>query len=856
MEMKDHSRFYAAAGLLAVVSFFILLTTTLSAVAGGSPEAEAVSQDEEISAEQGSSADGNSSTDRNYPADGSSALLPGSYGLEKMIVTATRRESDVQDVAFSVNVQSEEELQRLNTANIEELANNVAGLSIQNLGPGQSVVNIRGVSSGQIVRDQPGVKEQVGVYLDETPISLSLFTPDLDLFDLNRVETLRGPQGTLFGSGSIGGTVRYITNQPELGVVETKSEVDMNLVGEDSFGGHLKTAFNVPLGETAAVRMVAYGTKYAGFIDALREEGGTKEDANNGRRFGGRLSLLFKPTDNISITPRIVYQNIDMNGFNRDEVFNLYANPYTTTRPKVRLGERQQYLLLDEAFEDETLITDTVAELELDPVIVKYMFSYTKRDILVSRDASALAGSVSVNPLSFADDVVLLPSNLRDTTDLKQMTHEVHFSSNNESMLQWLAGVFYSNTDRDYGQRLPTPGYDAAVDALLGKERHDGLRNGFPDTDTPYASDLTYDLRQVALFGESTLTLLDRLDLTAGLRWYDWKEDKTFKSGGVFSNSAAQSQEVTTKSNGFAPRFMANYKVTDQVAVNAQASRGFRLGGVNDPLNALLCGDSYDTFRKFQEFEDETLWNYEFGFKSSFEPVTLNASVFYTDIKNLGVNVDAGSCSSRVTISVPEAHTLGSELELSAQPTDSLLFTFAGSYVQAEFDSTITDTTATGGSNALLGIKKGNRLPSVPDWQLSASATYTFPGILRADEGYVTAAWQYVGSQITQPGDQVEGAGTFTHNLHRPGPNNTRRPGFGGLTGDETTTLDLELDPYHLINLSTGLVYRNLEFMLYVKNLTDKNARLSFDRERGGRARLSYRVIQPRTFGLLTRMYY
>ena len=291
---------------------------------------------------------------------------------------------------------------------------------------------------------------------------------------------------------------------------------------------------------------------------------------------------------------------------------------------------------------------------------------------------------------------------------------------------------------------------------------------------------------------------------------------------------------------------MANYKVVDQVAVNAQVSRGFRLGGVNDPLNALLCGESYDTFRKFQKFEDETLWNYEFGFKSQFEPVTLNASVFYTDIKNLGVNVDAGSCSSRVTISVPEAHTVGSEVELSAQPADSLLFTFAGSYVRGRFDSTITDTTVTEGDNALLGIKKGNRLPSVPDWQLSASATYTFPGILRADEGYLTAAWQYVGSQITQPGDQVEGAGTFTHNLS----------GFGGLTGDETTPLDLILDPYHLINLSTGLVYRNLEFMLYVKNLTDKNARLSFDRERGGRARLSYRVIQPRTFGLVTRMYF
>ncbi|MCY4379161.1 MAG: Plug domain-containing protein, partial [Candidatus Dadabacteria bacterium] len=157
-----------------------------------------------------------------------SAVEEASYTLQSMIVTATKRAQLAQDVPFSLNVQSEEDIKRLNTTNLEDLSRNVAGLSIQNLGPGQSVVTIRGISSGQIVRDQPGVKEQVGVYLDETPISLSLFTPDIDLFDLNRVETLRGPQGTLFGSGSIGGTVRYITNQPLLGVNEVKVEIDGN----------------------------------------------------------------------------------------------------------------------------------------------------------------------------------------------------------------------------------------------------------------------------------------------------------------------------------------------------------------------------------------------------------------------------------------------------------------------------------------------------------------------------------------------------------------------------------------------------------------------------------------------------
>lgn len=759
-----------------------------------------------------------------------SAVEEGSYTLRKMLVTATKRLQLAQEVPFSLNVQSEEDIKRLNTTDLEDLSRNVAGLSIQNLGPGQSVVTIRGISSGQIVRDQPGVKEQVGVYLDETPISLSLFTPDIDLFDLNRVETLRGPQGTLFGSGSIGGTVRYITNQPLLGVNEVKVEVDGNYLDEGSLGGHLKTAVNVPLGDDAAVRVVSYGTRYGGFIDARKEGGSVDEDVNDGDRLGGRVALLWEPTENLSITPRVVYQKIDLGGFNRDEVFNLFANRYTV--PPTPLGDREQHLLLDEAFEDETLIFDTVVNWSIEDFFdVTYSVSYINRDLLVSRDASALTGSVSVD-LGFAEDQVANPSNLRDTTDLEQMTHELRLSSSDDSAFQWLAGVFYSDVERDYSQRLPTPGYDALFIPSAD--------TNFPDAvDSPYSSDLTYDLRQIALFGEATYKLLDRLGLTAGLRWYDWEEDKTFRSGGGFSNADAQNQDITVSSDGFTPRFMVSYDANDNVTVNAQISRGFRLGGVNDPLNQLLCGDAYDTFRGYQEFEDETLWNYEVGFKSSFENVTFNGSVFYTNIENLGVNVDAGPCSSRVTISVPESHTTGAELELSIHPTRSLLLAFAGSYLEAEFDSTIR----TADGDAVEGIEKGNRIPSVPDWQLSGSATYTLPGVLSAGESFLSASWQFVGDSITQSGDQIPGRGVFGHGLP-----------YRGASADEATEVDLLLDSYHLFNLSAGLVYDKIEFTAYIKNITDENVRLSFDRERGGRARLAYRVGQPRTFGVVTRM--
>ncbi|HEX3675955.1 MAG TPA: TonB-dependent receptor plug domain-containing protein, partial [Sphingomicrobium sp.] len=233
------------------VTTALLFTTCVLAVT-----APAAAQTQQESAAQAANPQPNASSPTDNVTEG------------EIVVTATKRASTVQDVPFSVNAQTQADIQRANARTLEDISRNVADLTVQNLGPGQSQVSIRGVSAGQVVRDQPGVKEQVGVYLDESPVSLSLFTPDFDLFDLNRVETLRGPQGTLFGAGSVGGTIRYITNQPKLDTTEGEVEADVNHLSGGSFGYGLKGAINLPLGSTAAVRIVGYDTHFGGFIDS------------------------------------------------------------------------------------------------------------------------------------------------------------------------------------------------------------------------------------------------------------------------------------------------------------------------------------------------------------------------------------------------------------------------------------------------------------------------------------------------------------------------------------------------------------------------------------------------------------
>ena len=761
------------------------------------------------------------------------AVAQSATEVEEIVVTATKREESLQKVPFSINAQTAEDIQRSGSMNLEDLSRNVAGLAVQNLGPGQSQVSVRGVSAGQVVRDQPGVKEQVGVYLDESAISLSLFTPDVDLFDLNRVETLRGPQGTLFGSGSVGGTIRYITNQPRLGETGGALEAGVNQIDGGGIGGDLKGAVNLPMGDKAALRAVGYWTSYGGFVDAIGPAAG--KDINDGERYGGRISVLLEPTDNLRLTPRVIYQKVESNGFNRSEIWNLYANPQTTTVPATTFKENQQFLRLREKFTDEMVLADLKIEATLtDGIDLTSVTSYLRRDILVSRDASALTGSVSVD-LGFPAAGVALASNLRDTTKLDTFSQEVRLASTGDGPLQWVVGAFYTDIERTYDQRLPTPGYDAYTDARFGAGTSAAVANGFP-LNSPYNANLPYSIQQYAVFGEASYQLTERLKATAGARYYNFEEERSFKSGGLFSNGDNQTDK--TKSDGVSPRVILSYAATDDITINAGASKGFRLGGVNDPLNAGLCtAADRALFGGFQSYKDESLWNYELGMKARRGGATFNVAGFYNKISNLQVTLDAGSCSSRIVFNVDKAHASGVEFELALNPARGLTFDISGSVMDSKFDTTLP-----GALTAATGIRDGNRLPSVPKFQVTVSGGYEFP-VTDSLTGFVNGSIQHVGSRYTQPADQENNPRTFVHGLP-----------YLGAPASASTTVDLNLPSYELANISAGVEREDgLTITAYINNLTNENAKLSFDRERGGRARLGYAVNPPRTYGISLR---
>ena len=300
-----------------------------------------------------------------------------------------------------------------------------------------------------------------------------------------------------------------------------------------------------------------------------------------------------------------------------------------------------------------------------------------------------------------------------------------------------------------------------------------------------------------------------------------------------------------------------SYKASDAVTLNAQASRGFRLGGINDPLNAALCtAADLSTFGPLAgSWKDEKAWSYEAGAKTQFGGGrgSLNLSAFYMDIRDLQLTVTAGSCSSRLILNADKARSVGTEIELTASPNSHVDLSVSAGLNNSKLLTTFRDQ----GGNVVAGIAEGNRLPSVPRFQGSASATYGW-SVGTGSRAFVSGTYQYVGSRYTLIDDQGAGVGPACAgqklgcvDLNTFGANT-----IGGPLTQGIFRFNPLLPAYSLLNLHAGLTRQSWQLSVYLNNALDETAFLALDRERGLRARVGYLTNQPRTVGVLLRFDY
>jgi iron complex outermembrane receptor protein len=613
---------------------------------------------------------------------------------------------------------------------------------------------------------------------------------------------------------------------------------------------------NVPLGDEVAARFVAYWHHLAGFIDAISPYGPAGADKpvgfkinraiNSGDRSGARFSLLIKPSSELSITPRIVFQKLDTNGYPRVDLYNILANPYTTTQPAVTIGDRQQYRQQDDGLTDDFMLADVKVDYDAGPATLTSVTSFTHRTVQVLRDATQLTGSVTFDvfgdasvPPDFAG--VRTNSPLYDRTHLSVFSQEVRLASNGKQMIDWLVGGFFQHVGRHYGQDLPTPGYDA-LNAQFGFPFGPNPAGLY---DTPFYSDLYYTLKQYAAFGEVTWHATDQFSITGGLRYYKYSEDRVLNFNGVFaSDTPPGGIPGSVDSNGTSPRLIFSYKPTSDAELYAQASRGFRLGGINDPINLPLCSaQDKIIFGGYGTWKDEKLWDYEVGLKSQWldHRVTFNLAAFYEKIDNLQATATAGTCSSRLVINVPTSRSEGVEAELFARPNANWDFGVSATVLDAKLTSSVISSLGVVG-----GLADGNRMPTAPKTQAAGSIGYTMPATGTTDF-FANFTIQYVGSSFSQfeneePGwGQIGGAGD---------PNAARLITYGGVPGGTVINFATELPSYTLANLRFGFKTERWQAALYVTNIADKTAELALDYERGRSARVGYLTNQPRTIGL------
>lgn len=735
----------------------------------------------------------------------------GNQNSQEIVVTAQKRAQILLDVPSSVTVVGGDTLERQQATSFQDYLSLVPGFSVNGSTAGVTRITLRGANTG-------GVASTVAIFMDDVPFGSStglangsILSGDFDTFDLNRIEVLRGPQGTLYGANSFGGVLRYIPNAPKLDSLELRAQAGIEDTAHGGLGYNAAAVFNAPLGNNVAVRVDGFYRKDHGYINSIgnnplftpifgTEIGPTlvAKNFNDKKSYGGRASVLFDPTNNLSIKLTAFAQNLNSGGGN---FFDIDPN---TLKPLY--GGFVQSLYQPEPTHIKYRVYYGTVDWDVGFANLFSSTSYsTFKENLETDDTFALGGTINLlaelgpGAAAFglpviAQTPVVRPLGLQlfQTTGTKKFTQEIRLSSPNNDTLEWLIGAFYTNEK-------------SAIDPqnLLATEF--GTDKVATDIAPIALVTLHSKYDEYAAFGNATWHITPRFDLTAGGRLAHNKQSahEVVTSPIIGNQLANDNSSETVFTYSVAPR----YELSKHASVYARVASGFRPGGPN----VLPVGAPPGTPTSYKA---DRLTNWELGVKAEAPDAhlwSIELAAYHIDWKDIqlfeivnqiGINANGG-----------KARVNGLEFSGALRPVPGLTFAANGAYTDAK----LKDDTP-----ALTGGFAGDPLPWVPKWSGALHADYEFP-MSPTLGGFVGTSLDYVGRRNAE------------FNQRHPDGSLIRIPG------------------YTEIDLRGGIKFGRLTLEAFVHNLFDKGGitdAFGFGPGNFPNGAAAASVIRPRTFGL------
>ena len=669
---------------------------------------------------------------------------PGGNAVEEVIITAQKRDENLQDVPVSIQALGGQKLDELQVSDFGDFVKFLPSVSTQPTGPGFGSVYMRGVASGGD-GNHSGSLPSVGIYLDEQPITTIQGALDIHVYDIARVEALAGPQGTLYGASSQAGTIRIITNKPEIGVLEGAFDAEVNTVAGGDQGYGAEGYVNLPMGEKMAARLVGWYVHDAGYIDNIPATrtyptwGGTinndkyaEENYNDVDTIGARASLKIDLNEDWTITPQLMAQRQEANG-------NFSFNP--------KVGDLVQTRFRPEYSNDEWVQAALTVEGKIGMFDVVYAGSYLKRDVETASDYSDYSyfydtllgyGAYWTDNLGNPVD----PTQYINATDhYKRQTHEIRVSSPSDQPIRFVTGLFYQDQQHDIYQNYQI----------------DGLATLLSITGKPGTIWLTSQIREdvdKAVFGEVSWDITPSLTVTGGLRafeaenslrgffgfaeGYSGNGEKACFKGPITPQAPCTNLIKSTKDDGYTHRLNLTWKMDDERMVYGTWSTGYRPGGINRRGT-------------LPPYQSDFLTNYEIGWKTTWFDGSLrwNGAVFLEEWEDFQFSIIGANGLTEIK-NAAQAEIFGVESDIVWRLNDEWTLSGGGAYTDAELTDNYCGVTDAQG-NPITNCPapplypdppqapSGTRLPVTPKFKGNLTLRYDF--VLANMDGFMQGSW-------------------------------------------------------------------------------------------------------------------